>query len=134
MIEITGDMETRLPSEIAKEWIQKWSLPEGSTISECVGQPVLDFDLAQTQPFLCLSAIIEVLELIDSSEPNLLLSLLAAGPLEDLLNENGDAVVDEVDRLARTSPKFRLLLNGVWNSGIKPSVLIKLEKYRVNPW
>lgn len=43
-------------------------------------------------------------------------------------------MVAEVDLLARRDPGFRLLLNGVWDSGIKPDILARLAKYRGNPW
>ena len=127
-------METRLPTQIAEEWIQKWSAPEVPAIGPGVGESVLDWELPREQPALCLSTIVEVLGRIDGSTPNRLLSVLAAGPLENLLNYNGDAVVDEVDTLARKSPEFRLLLNAVWDSDIKPSILTRLTKYRGNPW
>jgi len=41
---------------------------------------------------------------------------VGAGPLEDLLNQHGDRVIDEVDRLARQSPSFRKMLESVWFS------------------
>lgn len=127
-------MDTRQPFEIAEEWIQKWSTPDVPAIGPGVGESVLDWELPREQPDLCLSAILEILNRIDGSSPNRLLSVLAAGPLEDLLNYNGDTVVDEIDILARKSPEFRLLLNGVWDSDIKPNVLARLAKYRGNPW
>jgi hypothetical protein len=76
-------METRSPTEIAEEWIQKWSAPEISAIGPSVGESVLDWDLPREQPALCLSAIVEVLKRIDGATPNRLLSVLAAGPLEE---------------------------------------------------
>src|SRR5687768_14208795 len=115
-------METRSPTEIAEEWIQKWSAAEAPAIGPDVGGSVLDWRLPREQPVLCLSAIVETLSLINGSTSNPLLGVLAAGPLEDLLNYNGDAVVDEIDTLARRSPEFRLLLNGVWDSDIKQSI------------
>jgi hypothetical protein len=127
-------MESRSPSAIAEEWIEKWSASEVPAVAAEVGASVLDWELPRKQPDLCLAAILEVLNRIDSATPNHLLSVLAAGPLEDLLNYNGDAVVNEVDLLARRDPGFRLLLNGVWDSRIKPSILVRLAKYRSNPW
>lgn len=127
-------METRQPSEIAEEWIQKWSAPDVPAIGPGTGESVLDWELPREQPDLCLSAILEVLNRIEGSTSNQLLSVLAAGPLEDLLNYNGDTVVVEIDILARKSPEFRLLLNGVWDSDIKPSIIARLAKYRGNPW
>ncbi|WP_449466253.1 DUF6869 domain-containing protein [Stenotrophomonas humi] len=126
-------METRSPSALAEEWIERWSTP-GASAGSTVEASVLDRELPRKQPNLCLAVILEVLGRIDASSPNQLLGMLAAGPLEDLLNHNGDAVLAEVDLLARRDPGFRLLLNGVWDSGIKPDVLTRLAKYRSNPW
>jgi len=125
-------METSQPFEIAEEWIQKWSDPETPAIDPGL-ESVLDWELPCEQPTLCLAAILEVLRHIDRSKPSHLLSVLAAGPLENLLNYNGDAVVDEIDSLARTSPQFRLLVNGVWDRDIKPNINARLAKYRGNP-
>ena len=126
-------METRSPSALAEEWIERWSPTEGSAGGK-VEASVLDGELPREQPDLCLDAILEILGRIDTSSPNHLLGVLAAGPLEDLLTYNGDAVVAEVDLLARRDPGFRLLLNGVWDSRIKPNVLARLAKFRNNPW
>ncbi|WP_124553382.1 DUF6869 domain-containing protein [Methylophilus methylotrophus] len=126
-------METRQPFEIAEEWIQKWSAHEITAIDPGM-ESALDGELPLEQPALCLAAILEILRHVDGSKPSHLLSVLAAGPLENLLNYNGDAVVDEVDSLARSNPEFRLLLNGVWDSDIKPSIIARLAKYRGNPW
>lgn len=126
-------METRQPFEIAEEWIQKWSAHEITAIDPGM-ESALDEELPGEQPALCLAVILEILRHIDGSKPSHLLSVLAAGPLENLLNYNGDAVMDEIDSLARSSPEFRLLLNGVWDSDIMPSIIARLAKYRANPW
>lgn len=99
-----------------------------------VGASILDWELPREQPNLCLAAILEALNRIDASAPNRLLGVLAAGPLEDLLEHQEAAVVDGVDLLARRDPRFRLLLNGVWDSGSNPVILAKLAKYRVSRW
>jgi hypothetical protein len=74
-----------------------------------------------------------VLGRIEDPSSNLL-AVLAAGPLENLLVENGNVVVEQVEELARRSPEFRHLLNGVWDSTIHPEVLSKLAKYRNQRW
>ena len=127
-------MDTRSPSAIAEAWIEKWSAAERSAVATTISESALDWELPRKQPELCLAAILEVLSRIDVTTPNQLLAVLAAGPLEDLLNHNSEAVVEQVDLLARRDPGFRLLLNGVWDSGINPSILSKLAKYRGNPW
>ena len=92
-------METRSPSALAEEWIERWSPTEGSAGGK-VEASVLDGELPREQPDLCLDAILEILGRIDTSSPNHLLGVLAAGPLEDLLTYNGDAVVSEGGLLA----------------------------------
>ena len=123
-------MDSRSPDAIAEEWLLKWST--GKAVKDA--DSALDFELPREQPDLALAAILKVLERIDTTGPNEVLGVLAAGPLEDLLNYNGDHVVDQLDLQARRDPSFRLLLNGVWDSSIAPEVLFKLAKYRGNRW
>ena len=49
-------------------------------------------------------------------------SVLAAGPLEDLLNGYGEKYIDEIEALSRRDPAFRYLLGGVWQSSISDEV------------
>jgi hypothetical protein len=42
-----------------------------------------------------------------------LMATLAAGPLEDLLNEHGDKVIGQVERIAKDDREFRKCLTGV---------------------
>jgi hypothetical protein len=42
------------------------------------------------------------------------LCLLAAGPLEDLLECHGGRVISELERIGRIDPRFRLMLSGTW--------------------
>jgi hypothetical protein len=58
-------------------------------------------------------AILRVLELDPPAE---VLGVLAAGPLEDLVDVHGAAFIDRIEVEARRDPKFRALLNGVWQS------------------
>ncbi|MFK2877429.1 DUF6869 domain-containing protein [Rhodanobacter hydrolyticus] len=126
-------MDNRSPDEIAEEWIRAWSGTEQPAIGVGIGASRLDWELPREEPQLCLESIITVLEHIQGSSSKLL-AVLAAGPLEDLLAKNGSVVVDQVEVLARRSPEFRHLLNGVWDSGIHPEVLSKLAKYRNQRW
>ena len=127
-------MDTQSADEIAEEWVQAWSGKEAQAVGAGVGASRLGWELPREDPGLCLESIVKVLDRIHSSSPNPLLAALAAGPLEDLLAKNGGAVVDQVEVLARRDPRFRLLLNGVWDSTIKPEVLSKLAKYRDQRW
>ena len=118
---------------IAIEWIEKWS-PGNSVKGDDWRVSALDDDLPSDDPELCLAAIAEVLERIPGDPANRHFQVLAAGPLENLLAYSGEQCVDQVELAARQSPSFRLLLNGVWPSRIKPRVLDQLSKYRNAPW
>ena len=53
------------------------------------------------------------------------LSFIAAGPLEDLLTKQGDAVIERVEIAARRDPKFRLALCDVW--GLSGTILARVK-------
>ncbi|NIT14624.1 MAG: hypothetical protein GTN99_10395, partial [Candidatus Dadabacteria bacterium] len=59
----------------------------------------------------CLSAILVILS---KNPPFNVISNLAAGPLEDLIHECGEEVINDIEMLARQNPKFKHLLGGVW--------------------
>jgi hypothetical protein len=77
------------------------------------------YDLLSDQPELLLEFIDAVMEAgpDDFQEAN-----LAAGPLEDLLGQHGEAVIDAVELKARREPAFRRLLGGVSGSGMRPDL------------
>lgn len=60
------------------------------------------------------------LQLIAAAKTPEALSYIAAGPLEDLLYARGKQYIDEVERLARQDPKFRLALRSVYNESESP--------------
>jgi hypothetical protein len=59
----------------------------------------------------CFAAILAIL---DKEPPDEVLGVLAAGPLEDLLNYHGTDYVDKIEMEARKNPEFKDLLGGVW--------------------
>lgn len=105
-------MDSQSPAEIAEAWVRAWSDTQPPPVGAGVSASRLDWELPREDPELCLASIVKVLDSIDGSSPNRLLAVLASGPLEDLLAENGHAVVEQVEVLARRSPEFRFLLNG----------------------
>jgi len=111
-------------AEVADAWIAKWASakPEGST-----GPYDLDFDVPRNHPELCLLAVIKALEMISPGDDRLV-SVLAAGPLEDLLKEHGPDVVSQVVQEASRNPAFASLLGGVWKSSIDDAVWLRVQK------
>jgi hypothetical protein len=54
--------------------------------------------------------------ILASTRDDLMLANLAAGPLETVLAHRGRDVIDEVERLAKSDPRVRELLKGVWQN------------------
>lgn len=120
-------------AHVAVRWIEKWSIPVAEQSGDSDGYD-LDWELPSENPRLCLDAILRILTLIPSDPAGTHFQVLAAGPLEDLLVHHGSRMIEEIDLLARRSPCFRLLLNGVWMSRVDPSVVKRLAKYRQAQW
>jgi hypothetical protein len=57
-----------------------------------------------------------ILTLVAEAANERCLSYVAAGPLENMLNRHGDAVIARVELQARRDPKFRLALSNVWGT------------------
>ena len=70
-------------------------------------------DLPYDNPETTWDLILEIHERDDSKKIE---SILAAGPLEDLMTEHGPEFINRVELKARREPKFRRLLGGVWLS------------------
>ncbi|WP_412547826.1 DUF6869 domain-containing protein [Pseudomonas sp. PDM11] len=49
-----------------------------------------------------------------SIPPESVFTILAAGPLEDLIDEAGPELIERIELHARRTPTFRNLLGGVW--------------------
>lgn len=55
-----------------------------------------------------------VLQSIEAAPRDDVLFAIAAGPLEDLVGRHADVLIDVIEAAARTSPKLRRALGGVW--------------------
>ena len=58
------------------------------------------------------NVILEIWRLTDPSNVNRI-GVLAAGPIEDLIEYHGPKVIDRIEALARQDPEFRKMLRGV---------------------
>ena len=111
--------------KIADKWIEAHLKEETTKFDEI---------FSDNNPDEYLDVIITILDKIDANIDNKLFRLLAAGPLEDLLQDNGTKVINRVVVLARQSPNFRKLLNGVWDYDFQESVKLELVKYMQDKW
>jgi hypothetical protein len=76
-------------------------------------------------------AISLILELLDSAPTPAAVSAVGAGPLEDLLHEHGEQLIDEVERRARQEPAFAHALRSVWleHGALPTEVEARLENW-----
>ncbi len=56
------------------------------------------------------------------------LGALGAGPLEDVLYEHGEALLDELDDVIRRTPRLRAALSAVWWGEIPDVVVNRLSR------
>lgn len=69
------------------------------------------FEIEREEPRAALAFIVVALDRIETAEQ---LAVHAAGPMETVLAHCGPQIIDAVEALAARSPKFRLLLSGIW--------------------
>lgn len=85
------------------------------TYSDEDWKPVWDFqERLFSDSELFWQSILKVLEETNSEK---VLSLLACGPLEDLIELHGDIYIARIEELATKNDKFKQLLELIWQSG-----------------
>lgn len=83
----------------------------------------------------CAEELWDFVLLVLGKNPNeLVLSCLAAGPLEDLIAYDGKYFIDRIELLARQDPAFKQLLGGVWQNQTQPDVWSRVEQCRGAAW
>lgn len=83
----------------------------------------------------CAEELWDFVLLVLGKRPNeLVLSCLAAGPLEDLIAYDGKYFIDRIELLARQDPAFKHLLRGVWKNQTPPEVWSRVEQCRGTAW
>ena len=69
----------------------------------------------------------KILKLLAAANSDLQVSLVGAGPLEDLLTYHGDEFVERVEASLDSVPSLQAALGHVVFSGVKPEVLERLR-------
>ncbi|WP_068988345.1 DUF6869 domain-containing protein [Kangiella sediminilitoris] len=69
-----------------------------------------------------------ILAILAKDPPMTVLSVLAAGPLEDYLATNIEAFISKVETQAKKDPKFAFLLGGVWKNAMTDETLARVQK------
>ncbi len=107
-------------NEVAMGWVERWAY-EVDDPKRDEFEWVDEFEYVATHeiPEVGLKLILAILTLEPSSH---LIKVLAAGPLEDLLANHGEKIIEKVESEAKTNSKFALLLSGVWKNSIPDKI------------
>lgn len=68
-----------------------------------------------------------ILQVVARQPPERVVGMLAAGPLEDLIQCWGPQFIERIEQAAWRSADFRALLGGVWESGV-PEVWARIQR------
>jgi hypothetical protein len=110
---------------LAEGWLAHWRAEEGSREREAsMWASERVWDLARNAPEDALHAILAILSRDGSTE---ILEVLSAGPLEDLLAYNGEAIIAKVEAEARRNSAFAGLLGGVWKNRMSDHVWARVQ-------
>ncbi|MBR1122765.1 hypothetical protein JQ628_14650 [Bradyrhizobium lablabi] len=94
--------------ELARTWVEQYSKSDRDRDDNFFTMMDYERDLREENPDKAIDLIVEILKI--ESNP-VLLSLLAAGPLEDVISME---TIDRIEREAAGDKRFRDLLGGVW--------------------
>jgi hypothetical protein len=111
--------------DLARRWIELTARSPLARESDDHWSDLFDYQrhLANEEPARALALVKEIVRVEDDP---MVLSVLAAGVLEDLLVGNGRAIIAEVEAEARDNPRFRDVLRGAWITSADPDVAERL--------
>jgi len=95
-------------TQLARAWIEQYSKSDRDRDDNFFALMDFERDLREDDPDRAIDLILEILKL--ETNP-VLLSMLAAGPLEDVISTK---TIDRIEREAAANSRFRDLLGGVW--------------------
>jgi hypothetical protein len=95
-------------AELARAWVEQYSKSERDRDDNFFAMMDYERDLREEDPDKAIDLIVEILKI--ETNP-VMLSLLAAGPLEDVISME---TIDRIEREASVNKRFHDLLGGVW--------------------
>jgi len=102
------DCEAMSVGELARAWVEQYSKSERDCDDNFFAMMDYERELREEDPDKAIDVIVEILKI--ETNPALL-SLLAAGPLEDVISME---TIDRIEREAQADKRFHGLLGGVW--------------------
>ncbi len=108
-----------------EEW-QEWTLDGNSESDVSSAVVALSFSAGPSQQWQF------ILSALDLAESDGELSLIAAGPMEDLLAQNGEKCIDRVEEEAARNPTFAQMLTGVWKNAMTDEVWERVQAIKAS--
>ena len=102
------DCEAIPVAELARAWVEQYSKSERDRDDNFFVMMDYERDLREEDPDKAIDLIVEILKI--ETNP-VMLSLLAAGPLEDVISME---TIERIEREASVNQRFHDLLGGVW--------------------
>jgi hypothetical protein len=115
-----------LSSQNVKAVVEDWLFNSQFEDGDCTMA-----DALHDSPEMVWSAILQLLE-VELADRQV--SLLAAGPLEDLLALYGSEFIERVELEARRNSRFNNLLGGVWQNKMSMEIWERVQKARKEVW
>jgi hypothetical protein len=118
-------------NKIAETWIELHRLPEDSSErEERFWSHDRLWELIQDDP----EGAWNIILIIRREGSDVILSNLAAGPLEDLLVAHGDQFIDRVEALAERDAQFRKLLGATWQNSMPDTLWSRIKAVAGPSW
>jgi len=95
-------------AQLARAWVEQYSKSERDRDDNFFAMMDYESELREEDPDKAIDLIVEILKI--ETNP-VMLSLLAAGPLEDVISME---TIDRIEREAAADKRFHDLLGGVW--------------------
>jgi hypothetical protein len=107
-------------ADVARGWIEMHRAAKGSDAQDANFWAYTALDDLRDHDLERYWEIINAIRRMDDSD--LMLSNLAAGPLEDLLSSSGEAFIDRCESLAKIDDRFKYMLGMVWKNSIPDNI------------
>jgi hypothetical protein len=116
----------RVDPQIVRDWVAYQHSEPGTSENERLVAALLAVtDMVRKRPEEGWLFVLEALELDNSTS---IQEVLSAGPLEDLLAEHGELLIERVEIEARRNPAFASLLGGVWQNSMTDEIWRRVQK------
>ena len=116
-------------AELARAWVEQYSKSDRDRDDNFFAMMDYERELREEDPDKAIDLIVEILKI--ETNP-VMLSLLAAGPLEDVISME---TIDRIEREASANKRFHDLLGGVWYYRAPDELKARLDALvRQNRW